>query len=222
MKVSHIAVVAVLGLGFGLPASHAEAADFWDQLKAELCFYCSNTSQARNASLTALAAHSAEEKMLVTLVVQETRKFVLSDEHTSLDNSFASLVKTTVNNQLFGSTVEMVVPAKVVLGVDLSGLKPGNVTATNSGLTIQLPPITAISVEIDLQNSKLMSKAGLLLSKEQEIDGLAVAIDKYKDELRRQVLANDKYVERAKAGAEKAIKDILEPHLSGVKIHFTS
>lgn len=215
-------MIVVAVLGFSPVSAPPATAGLVEDIQEQLCFWCSNTARARNQTLTALAAHSADERMLVSLVLQETRKSILSDGISSLDNSFASMVKTTLSNHLFGASVEMVVPARVTLGIDLGKIQSGQVFSTGSGVSIQLPPVIVISVETDLNNSKLTSKTGLLLSKDEEINMLTTALEQYKTELRREVLANNKYIERAKAGAEKAIRDILEPHLNGVTIKFIS
>ncbi|GGF75881.1 hypothetical protein GCM10011332_32340 [Terasakiella brassicae] len=213
----------------GIIAMHVNVAyaqqqsSWWEDIKTELCFFCTNVSKVRNQSLTALAEHASQDKQLVTLVVEQTRKMIVKNEDTSLDGSLAAQVKTAVSNRLFANSVEAVIPARISLGIDLAAIQPQHVTVNNGKLVIKLPDVIIVAIEADLSNSKLISDSGFLVPKQQETDMLVGTIASYKKALGGEILQDAKHVKHAKEGAEKAIRDILEPLLTGgVQIQFIS
>ncbi|TAN51632.1 MAG: DUF4230 domain-containing protein [Rhodospirillales bacterium] len=168
------------------------------------------------------AASTARPKALSS--ISETRKISLREGISATDSSLAAQVKEMVGRSLFGSSVDAVIPARVGLGIDLSKIGPASITTNGSTLQIKLPPVEVVcGVDIDYRNASLIASNGYLVPEKDRIDMITTAFDRYRDEILREVISNPSYVEEAQKGAERVIRDLLQPYLNnGITIKVIS
>lgn len=176
------------------------------------CFWCA-TKMTKTDIVKALQSQGNEEKKLISYSTRDFRKRNSTKVYEADNDGASAKVRSWMKNQLSGQEIEAVFVAKINLGVDLKKFTENNVSLTDgNNITILLPKIEVISVELDMSNLMVKERSGLNVSNSQRTDFLRELFARHKSDIKTGYTsdeANIEHIVRAKKNVKQILKELI-------------
>jgi hypothetical protein len=110
-------------------------------------------------------------------------------------------------NALVGDKLLLIAHGEVVAGIDLSGLKPGDVTVNGDSVTLRLPNPMVLSTRLDNQKTQVFSReTGLLVTADPSLE---TEVRKAAEVQIEQAAIQDGILDKAKTNAKASLQTLL-------------